>query len=65
MNDVAGSAVDKMPIRRIRQSTRCQQKEQLMLWLLSAVIGNQAVNALSAEGAVDAMAAVGGHRESG
>jgi hypothetical protein len=23
--------------RRIRQSTRCQQKEQLMLWLLSAV----------------------------
>ena len=42
MNDVAGSAVDKMPIRRIRQSTRCQQKEQLMLWLLSAVIGNQA-----------------------
>jgi len=46
MNDVAGSAVDKMPIRRIRQSTRCQQKEQLMLWLLSAaaVIGNQAAS---------------------
>jgi hypothetical protein len=32
----------KCQFRRIRQSTRCQQKEQLMLWLLSAVIGNQA-----------------------